>query len=137
MIIKREVIMEKHAYQQSPNFVYFEAQADDEERTDGYYMTLDRWDDMNRPETITVTVVPGDTLTPDGNGGIIEYTHRSAENEESTRKEWQKEYDETGETGENFEAERRLFICTELLKDANRGPMGPPGVSGPMGATGV
>lgn len=66
ILIEREVVLHKHPLQQSPHFVYFEAKKDDAERTDGYYMTLQQWEDFGKPEVITITAKAGDKLnTPD------------------------------------------------------------------------
>lgn len=34
----------------------------DEDHPDFYYMDADLWEDMGKPEAITITVVPGDLL---------------------------------------------------------------------------
>ena len=62
ILIRREVVLHKHPDQNSEHFIYFEAKVDDDERTDGYYMTRRDWNDFGYPETITVIAVPGDTL---------------------------------------------------------------------------
>lgn len=62
MIVKHEVVLHKHEYQQSENYVYFEAKSDEGERVDGYYMTLDMFEEMGEPEVITVSAVPHDNL---------------------------------------------------------------------------
>lgn len=72
MIIKREVVMVRHPDQQSKNFVYFEAEADEElHRSDGYYMTNDMYELMERPDIITITIEPGDTLNTGGKHGVV------------------------------------------------------------------
>lgn len=47
------------------------------------------------------------------------------------------DYDEEGTepTPDEVNAQLTTEACVVLLKEANRGPMGPPGVMGPMGAS--
>lgn len=64
-LTKRAAIMHKHVEQASENFVYFELKPEDGERTDGYYMTWQDWEDFDRPSVLTVIVKPGDRLNID------------------------------------------------------------------------
>lgn len=52
------VLMTKHEVQQSENFVYFQAPdgetINDNVRTDGYYMTVERWEKLECPTKIEV-----------------------------------------------------------------------------------
>lgn len=59
---KHETVMTLHNEQRHEAFVYFETKPDEGERTDGYYMTLERWGDFGCPNTITVSAELGDTL---------------------------------------------------------------------------
>lgn len=59
---KSRTVMDLHNEQRSENFAYFETKPDEGERTDGYYMTLDKWADFGNPNQITITIVPGDVL---------------------------------------------------------------------------
>lgn len=63
-ISKHRIVMDLHTDQHTKDFVYFEAEKVDEERTDGYYMTRELFEDFGSPETITVSVEPGDLLNP-------------------------------------------------------------------------
>lgn len=59
---KKQIVLQYHPDQQSENYRYFEFKAEENERTDGYYMTRACWDEMGNPLFITVTVVPGKQL---------------------------------------------------------------------------
>lgn len=61
---RRRVVMKRHPEQKTGDYVYFEADTDDEPaiRTDGYYMTVENWEAFGSPEHITVGVVNGDIL---------------------------------------------------------------------------
>lgn len=73
-MIRRQLHMHRHEDQQSENYVYFELKSEEGERTDGYYMTKQQYEDFGEPEDITVTVVlPGYQMEDDG-----EIVHRDA-----------------------------------------------------------
>jgi hypothetical protein len=71
MITKHATVMTRHTNQHAENYVYFEhGESTEEERTDGYYMTLDMFEQMGKPDIISVEVVPGDSLNLNPEQGI-------------------------------------------------------------------
>lgn len=60
-LTKHDVVLQRASRQASRWFVYFEA-LDAKELTDGYYMSALNWKEFGEPQTITVSVVAGDTL---------------------------------------------------------------------------
>lgn len=54
-LVNHQVVMDLHEEQQSTEYLYFEHKPEDEERTDGYYMTRQTWEDMHQPTSIVVS----------------------------------------------------------------------------------
>jgi hypothetical protein len=120
---KRAAIMHKHEIQCSENYVYFELKPEDNERTDGYYMTKQDWEDFDQPSVLTVVVKPGDRLNIDEDMLIeaacevmhaaYETAARSTgwETQEKSRKPW-------SEVPATNKATMRIAV-SELLKFIN------------------
>lgn len=65
MLIKHSIVAKRHDYQQSQRHMYFQYGPDGEEGREGVYITRKNWDEMGRPEEITVTIEAGYKIEDD------------------------------------------------------------------------
>lgn len=60
-----------------PQALFVQPNTEPGQHPETYYISSELWEDMGSPAQITITVVPGDQLTPPPDGGA-ELLHRDA-----------------------------------------------------------
>lgn len=62
MLLKEVIVAKAHPQQASQRHVYFQYGPDDDEAREGVYITRKNWDELGRPDVITVSIEAGHNL---------------------------------------------------------------------------
>ena len=62
MLLEHTIVMRKHPDQKAQLHVYFQWRQDEDVYREGMFLSRKNWDEMGRPEVITVKVEIGDKL---------------------------------------------------------------------------
>lgn len=65
MLLKEVIVAKAHERQESDRHVYFQYGLDNDDAREGVYITRKNWDELGRPEVITVAIEAGHNLDPD------------------------------------------------------------------------
>lgn len=65
MLHKEVIIARVHEKQFSDRHIYFQYGPDNDDAREGIYITRKNWDELGRPDTLTVSIEPGHNLDED------------------------------------------------------------------------